>query len=405
MNLISLHTDDYINQIKDKMKKVLSPITKSENVKKLDFFRKSISSESKLVEKSISNYICLETGLIFNQLGARGEESDYYEEEYDLHSENDFSEFKYLTKNGYIGIYDNILNFIDDNLIKDKIKGKILDVGCGKGLLLRNFFERHNGWELYGIEPSRNAINFHKTILPNANIHQGGFETSPFKENDYDLVVSNGVLEHVADPLKFLAFLSKNLNDDGLCFIGVPNFCNNAVDIYTYDHLSKFTPTTIRYLFDLAELEIVDEMVFDDRVPMWFIVRKKRSCNNTSFEIDLDAELQIYNANAKANKKSMDAIEKCFKEAEDNSIVIYGTGSIFLLTTIFKEINLDYVKCFVDDNDTIIGTNKMGIPIKSPEYIRKNNINNLVISSNPCYHQQIIKKINSFVKRAVKITF
>ena len=100
------------------MENIISPITGSANVLKMDSFKKAMTSEQKFINEDVSNYFCQDTGLVFNQTGARGNEDWFYEEEYDLHSENDISEFKYQTDQGYIGIYENIVQFLQKNISK-----------------------------------------------------------------------------------------------------------------------------------------------------------------------------------------------------------------------------------------------------------------------------------------------
>ena len=213
------------------MENTVSPITGSTNVLKMDSFKKTITSECKFINQNVSNFLCKDTGLVFNQTGARGKEDWYYEEEYDLHSENDISEFKYQTDRGYIGIYENIVQFLQKNISKSE-KGNILDVGCGKGLLLKNFSDKNKNWGLYGIEPSKNANLYHKRIIPDAKIYSSSFEDVKLPIDKFQIIVSNGVLEHVPKPLDFLSFIYNKLDKNGICFIGVPNFQNNPRYIY-----------------------------------------------------------------------------------------------------------------------------------------------------------------------------
>ena len=273
------------------MKDIFSPISGSANVQKLSHFKKSISSESKLINSPVDNYICLDTGLIFNQTGARGVEADFYESEYDLHSENDLSEFKYQIKNGFIGIYDNIIQFIF-NEINFKEKGDFLDIGCGKGLLLKKFGEKKPKWNLFGIEPSLNASLFHEKLIPQAEISNSIFENASLSSSKFDFICTNGVLEHVNEPVKFLNYMEGKLRDEGYCFIGVPNFYTNPADLFTYDHLSRFTPETINKLFSDCGFSVIAKNVSNTRVPMWYLIKKTKK---SSILVNIKAELKNYN--------------------------------------------------------------------------------------------------------------
>tara|TARA_B110000879_G_C11162710_1_gene509802 strand:- start:506 stop:1660 length:1155 start_codon:yes stop_codon:yes gene_type:complete len=382
------------------MNEIFSPISGSTNIKKLSHFKKSISSESKLVNSAVDNYICLDSGLIFNQTGAREVELDFYESEYDLHSENDLSEFKYQTEKGYIGIYDKIIQFIFSNVKLEK-KGDFLDIGCGKGLLLKKFGEQNENWKLFGIEPSIKASLFHEKLIPEAEISKSNFENAALSSSKFDFICSNGVLEHVSEPVKFIEYIEGKLNDEGYCFIGVPNFNSNPADLFTYDHLSRFTPGTIKKLFSDCGFEVIAKNVSNSTVPMWYLIKKSKK--KSSLLINVKQELKNYNDHLDLMNNSFDSFQKCVDDNRGEEIGVYGTGTVFLLSTLYREIKFSDIVCFVDDNQSIIGNKKQGINIYSPDYLKLNNINNIIISSNPCYHDQIIRKINELNLNSPKI--
>ncbi len=385
------------------MENIISPITGSANVLKMDSFKKAMTSEQKFINEDVSNYFCQDTGLVFNQTGARGKEDWFYEEEYDLHSENDISEFKYQTDQGYIGIYENIVQFLQKNMSKYE-KGNILDIGCGKGLLLKNFSDKNQNWRLYGIEPSKNASLYHERLIPEAEIYSSSFDDVKLSIDKFQIVVSNGVLEHVPKPLDFLSFIYDNLDEDGICFIGVPNFKNNPIDIYTYDHLSRFTPETIKIIFTMSGFKVIDEIVSENRVPMWFIIKKTEKKEIHSL-IDVSEQLMIYKKNLRDLYSSFNSIVSCINDYRGDRIVVYGTGSVFAMSTLYNDINFNDVECYIDDNDTIHGTTKMGLMVNDPSYIEKNHINKIIISSNPCYHSQIMKRINMLKIQSPKLFY
>lgn len=373
------------------MEAVKSPITGNFNTRKLDEYKKSITSESKLVVEAVSNFQCLDSGLIFNNLGARGKEVNFYEDEYDLHSESLTSEFKYSTNIGYTGIYENINQFIINN-IPISSKGKLLDLGCGKGLLLKNFNDKFPKWKLFGIEPSKNAKIYHEKIIPNVEVSFSDYKGAKLSSNKFDIITSNGVLEHVPDPLDFLEFIHNNLDDDGFCFIGVPNFINNPVDIFTYDHLSRFTPSTLENIFKISGFKVANKITSNERVPMWYII-KKTVRKSFDVGVNIDTEYKNFKKNKIQVNKTFDSIDTCLENHKNEKIVVYGTGAIFLIYFHFNNIDIGNIKCFIDDNETIHGSSKLGLKIFSPNYIIDKGFNNIIISSNPCYHRQIINKI------------
>ena len=118
----------------------------------------------------------------------------------------------------------------------------------GKDFLLHRFALLFPEWELFGIEPSRNAQKYFRRVIPQVKLFNGSLEESMFAKEKFDLVLANGVLEHVPFPTKFLE-IYRGCISKGVGYIGVPNFNNNPSDLFTYDHLSRFTPRTIEGLF------------------------------------------------------------------------------------------------------------------------------------------------------------
>ena len=147
-----------------------SPITKKNNTVHISSYKTSISSDHVIVNDCVDNYFCEDTGLIFNSSGARKTGEKFYTDEYDLHSENAESEFKFFDSNKVLGIFDEIVEFLINSLQNFKNKKKILDIGCGKGLLLRKLNKKFPDAKLYGIEPSSNAAKFFKKVLPEVNV-------------------------------------------------------------------------------------------------------------------------------------------------------------------------------------------------------------------------------------------
>lgn len=86
----------------------------------------------------------------------------------------------------------------------------VLDVGCGVGWLLALL----KGWfEPTGLEPAEAAVEFGQR--QHFNIYRGYGEAMPFVDNSFDGIITNHVLEHVAEPevlIKECARVSKRVS-------------------------------------------------------------------------------------------------------------------------------------------------------------------------------------------------
>ncbi len=98
---------------------------------------------------------------------------------------------------------------------------KVLDIGCGRGLLLRAF--QRNGCDVTGTEFSDGACRFAREVLK-LPVRVGLLQELNFPDNSFDVVVMWHVLEHVSDPRPTLAEVSRILRPGGMFLVAVPNF-------------------------------------------------------------------------------------------------------------------------------------------------------------------------------------
>jgi SAM-dependent methyltransferase len=100
-------------------------------------------------------------------------------------------------------------------------RGRILDIGCGRGFLLREF--QRGGWEVMGTELSESAGMYARDVL-NLPVRIGDFREMNLPANHFDAIVLWHVLEHVYAPQATLAEVNRLLKPGGVLMIGVPNF-------------------------------------------------------------------------------------------------------------------------------------------------------------------------------------
>lgn len=99
--------------------------------------------------------------------------------------------------------------------------GRMLDVGCGKGLFLEE--GRASGrWEVMGIDPTEQACDFVREILQ-IPVHFGTLVDFSPPEQPFDLITLWNVLEHVPDPTATIRRCNEMLVDGGLLVITIPN--------------------------------------------------------------------------------------------------------------------------------------------------------------------------------------
>jgi len=103
----------------------------------------------------------------------------------------------------------------------DRKNPRVLDIGCGRGLLLRAF--QQQGGEVLGTEFSDGACRFAREVLK-IPVQVGLLHELNFPDQSFDVVVMWHVLEHVSDPRPTLAEVSRILRPGGIFLVGVPDF-------------------------------------------------------------------------------------------------------------------------------------------------------------------------------------
>lgn len=139
-------------------------------------------------------------------------------------------------------------------------KGDLLEIGCGTGEFL--FLGRESGWHVVGIEPSQAACRYMKQQYGIDAINSVWSPNLLHPKQKFDTVVFWHVLEHVADPLKFLIQVSSVLKPNGLILFSVPNknsfmntICGSASPLYTErDHLYHYSAKNLPILLGRAGL-------------------------------------------------------------------------------------------------------------------------------------------------------
>ena len=122
-------------------------------------------------------------------------------------------------------IKDNIIKTFKINQKKNPLKKlKILDIGCGGGLLSESMCRL--GAEVTAIDASEKNINVAKLHANENNLKINYVCTSPEKmkiKNNFDVILNMEIVEHVEDVDFFLKTCSGLLKKNGIMFVATLN--------------------------------------------------------------------------------------------------------------------------------------------------------------------------------------
>jgi 2-polyprenyl-3-methyl-5-hydroxy-6-metoxy-1,4-benzoquinol methylase len=111
-----------------------------------------------------------------------------------------------------------------DSLLRELEKNtdgrRLLDVGCGQGVLLEVALKR--GWEPEGLDVSPQFAAFARDRF-GVTVHAVDIENANIPESIYDVITMNAIVEHLPDPRGALVKAHRALKPNGILWIEVPN--------------------------------------------------------------------------------------------------------------------------------------------------------------------------------------
>lgn len=129
---------------------------------------------------------------------------------------------------------------IQDNMTR----GTLLDVGCGTGYLIQYL---GGGDNLYGVDLSEAGVDKAQERNPRSHFKVGNVYKLPYKDNEFDQVVSTEVLEHLQDISSGVTQMHRVLKKGGTCL----NLLPYKDTIPSHEHVAQWDEQSIKEVFSL----------------------------------------------------------------------------------------------------------------------------------------------------------
>lgn len=131
------------------------------------------------------------------------------------------NEGKYRSRNPVVRrLVGRFLRRVGD-LVEAQRPRRVLEVGCGEGLVIQSLSRRLPATRFDGVELDAGALARAKALCPEACCMRGDLHALPFRDRAYDLVLCLEVLEHLAEP--GLALQEIRRVSGGGCLLSVPH--------------------------------------------------------------------------------------------------------------------------------------------------------------------------------------
>jgi SAM-dependent methyltransferase len=155
-------------------------------------------------------------------------------------------------------------------------RGAALEVGCGYGAMLGALAD--SGFDAIGLDPSARALRF--CASKGFRVVLGVGPEFPLQPAQFDLVVARHVIEHVADPVRFVASLARLARPGGVIALETENIWTSqylwdrcraafagrpAPFRSSTDHTYVFDAAHLRRFLEGAGCREVRTRVFDER--------------------------------------------------------------------------------------------------------------------------------------------
>ena len=196
--------------------------------------------------KTLDLYRCKNCNFI--QAAKASDLTKYYEkmidEEYEETRKERFLQEDYIIK-----------KFISYN----KSGKKLLDVGCGSGILLEA--SKKYRFQSTGVEPSKWL--FKKAIKRGLDVRCGVLEDIPNSQK-FDVITLADVIEHVTNPMEILKQIKSRLTPEGIGVIVTPNVDSLIAKIlrwkwwhYRVAHVGYFSKNTIKLALEKSGYQVL----------------------------------------------------------------------------------------------------------------------------------------------------
>ena len=215
-------------------------------------------SETDRRGKPLRTVICMETGLVrHDPVPNDAELAQFYSADYRIAYKGAAKPRRrqilrnFRRASAYLRAHEDVLD----------APTHMLDVGAGSGEFL--FMMQRLGKSAKGIEPNAAYAAYCREEL-GLDVQTALLTPGLFAPGQFDFIRMNHVLEHLNDPVNYLAHVALWLAPQGLLYVEVPNIevdCRRRSHgrVFHYAHIYNFNPWTLRTCAGLAGLTEASE--------------------------------------------------------------------------------------------------------------------------------------------------
>jgi SAM-dependent methyltransferase len=116
----------------------------------------------------------------------------------------------------FMGRFSEPLAPLFAELVDLPADGRVLDVGCGPGVLTAELVRRVGADRVDAIDPSASFVAAARDRLPHVDVREGAAEALPYADATYDATLAQLVVHFMKDPARGLAEMSRVTRHGGI---------------------------------------------------------------------------------------------------------------------------------------------------------------------------------------------
>lgn len=301
---------------------------------------------------------------------------------------------------------EDFIAYLQRSIGQKRLDGmRVLEIGCGKGYLL--FALEQLGASCIGIEPGVHGQDGAKEY--GVRIVRDEFPSNQI-EGKFDLIILYAVLEHVSQPVEFLAAIKNAMTPDGRIVLSVPDcgpyIRTGDISMLIHEHWSYFTKRTLEAMLLMAGMKSVE--ITASGFGGSLNATAKIDFNSRTKGMDIPVPIKGLREDFKTfvtkGKESIRRVEAFVKDqrALEQTLAFYVPGRVVNSLTL-SGVDLSHCR-FVDDNEVLHGRFYPGIniSIESRQELLARPTETIIIFSRS-FGEKIANEIRPMLPPSVRI--
>ena len=147
-------------------------------------------------------------------------------------------------------------------LIPQGRRARILELGFGRGVMLRQFLDA--GHEIHGIEAGMLDVDIDPLVRERGTLHFGRAEDVDLRRDYFDLIYAVHVIEHLSDPQRVFDKLATALAPGGRFYFVTPNAESMGLELFRDTWWNLEDPTHLNFFSGRSVTQMLEGAGFHD---------------------------------------------------------------------------------------------------------------------------------------------